>query len=57
MQKNKITTLTIENHELDKKIRQLNKEYKELEGYKNSMVNIFNANTIKDAKRRFNTLL
>ena len=54
--KDKITTLKIENHELDIKIRQLNKQYKEYKGYIASMVNIFNADTINEAKRRFNTL-
>ena len=54
--KDKSTTLKIENHEIDTKIRRLKKHYKEFDNHSKAISNIFDSDTIKEAKRKFNTL-
>ena len=55
-QKDKVTQMEKENKKLKAENRKLQKEYDEYEKYDERISAIFNQDTIKDAKRRFNIL-
>ena len=55
-EKDKITNLSYENKKLIKKNRELTKEDNELENLSDRLSEILDADTIDEAKRRFNTL-